>query len=351
MNILLIYILLLLTITTSNALPIFAKKYNISCVSCHTKPPALNKTGKLFMRNGFKLSKSEETSFSLLKKKSFADKKIPLDVLFVGIHDKDNNKDHLMRKVKMHLGGSITDSLSFLGFISTGWFKNTSEIDDRVFDDKTSMYYFQYQAEDSNSVFRVGSMFPLAQFGEIRRAQRFAPFIGRYKKPSNFVNLKKIKGIEYSHYLNDILFLANYGHTVGKEKEEVNLGVNYSYNSIVNFGILYNKYISQESFLFPVEIDINNITINSTLFYNKTKDFRGLENTLIYQLKSMQQIRVMLNTDNKENNAFTLEYNKIFSPTNGITFQYTISASRIEKLKNNKINNDDLYQLSAILAF
>ncbi len=41
--------------TRSQAIPAFARKYSVKCYNCHTIPPALNKTGYMFKRLGYRL--------------------------------------------------------------------------------------------------------------------------------------------------------------------------------------------------------------------------------------------------------------------------------------------------------
>jgi hypothetical protein len=41
------------------AIPAFARKYDLKCYSCHTIPPALNKTGYMFKRLGYRLPPDE----------------------------------------------------------------------------------------------------------------------------------------------------------------------------------------------------------------------------------------------------------------------------------------------------
>ncbi len=45
--------------TPSQAIPAFARKYNVKCYNCHTIPPALNKTGYMFKRLGYRLPPDE----------------------------------------------------------------------------------------------------------------------------------------------------------------------------------------------------------------------------------------------------------------------------------------------------
>jgi len=43
----------------AQAVPAFARKYNLKCYNCHTIPPALNKTGYMFKRLGYRLPPDE----------------------------------------------------------------------------------------------------------------------------------------------------------------------------------------------------------------------------------------------------------------------------------------------------
>ena len=43
----------------AHAIPAFARKYNLKCYNCHTIPPALNKTGYIFKRLGYRLPPDE----------------------------------------------------------------------------------------------------------------------------------------------------------------------------------------------------------------------------------------------------------------------------------------------------
>ena len=55
MPILMLFGYAVLNPTRSQAIPAFARKYNVKCYSCHTIPPALNKTGYIFKRLGYRL--------------------------------------------------------------------------------------------------------------------------------------------------------------------------------------------------------------------------------------------------------------------------------------------------------
>jgi hypothetical protein len=50
---------LVLTPQPGQAIPAFARKYGVKCYSCHTIPPALNKTGYMFKRLGYRMPPDE----------------------------------------------------------------------------------------------------------------------------------------------------------------------------------------------------------------------------------------------------------------------------------------------------
>src|SRR5512132_2331321 len=43
----------------SQAIPAFARKYNVKCYACHIMPPALNKNGYMFKRLGYRMPPDE----------------------------------------------------------------------------------------------------------------------------------------------------------------------------------------------------------------------------------------------------------------------------------------------------
>lgn len=55
-------ILLLLLFDLSSSIPLFARKYNRSCYTCHTSPPMLNEFGRRFQSNGYQLPGTVEST-------------------------------------------------------------------------------------------------------------------------------------------------------------------------------------------------------------------------------------------------------------------------------------------------
>ncbi len=70
----------LLSPTPSPAIPAFARKYNVKCYSCHTIPPALNKTGYMFKRLGYRMPPDEMDGSKPAPKIAELDKDIKFSV-------------------------------------------------------------------------------------------------------------------------------------------------------------------------------------------------------------------------------------------------------------------------------
>ena len=58
----------------AHAIPAFARKYGVKCYQCHTIPPALNKTGYLFKRLGYRLPPDEMGGSEPVPKISYLDR-------------------------------------------------------------------------------------------------------------------------------------------------------------------------------------------------------------------------------------------------------------------------------------
>jgi hypothetical protein len=64
----------------ARAVPAFARKYNLKCYSCHTIPPALNKTGYMFKRLGYRLPPDEMDGTKPAPKIAELDKNIKFSI-------------------------------------------------------------------------------------------------------------------------------------------------------------------------------------------------------------------------------------------------------------------------------
>ena len=61
----------IVSVPTAQAIPAFARKYELNCLACHTAPPRLNSFGERFMENGYQLPGTEDGGIT--GKKNFGD--------------------------------------------------------------------------------------------------------------------------------------------------------------------------------------------------------------------------------------------------------------------------------------
>jgi hypothetical protein len=64
----------------AQAIPAFARKFGLKCYSCHTIPPALNKTGYTFKRLGYRMPPDEMDGSKPAPKISELDKNIKFSI-------------------------------------------------------------------------------------------------------------------------------------------------------------------------------------------------------------------------------------------------------------------------------
>ena len=64
----------------AQAIPAFARKYGVKCYTCHTIPPALNKTGYMFKRLGYRMPPDEMDGTKPAPKISELDKDIKFSI-------------------------------------------------------------------------------------------------------------------------------------------------------------------------------------------------------------------------------------------------------------------------------
>lgn len=55
-----VFLLLTAFCERADAIPVFARKYRTSCVTCHANFPKLNSVGEAFRRNGYQFPMSDE---------------------------------------------------------------------------------------------------------------------------------------------------------------------------------------------------------------------------------------------------------------------------------------------------
>jgi hypothetical protein len=86
---------------TLSAIPVYARRHNVSCVECHSVPPKLNSKGEAFLARGYRLGAGNDRST------------IPLSVWITGRHEDrsaNNLDDVFLPKVELMAGGPMGDS-------------------------------------------------------------------------------------------------------------------------------------------------------------------------------------------------------------------------------------------------
>ncbi len=74
------WLVLVLTPQPGRAIPAFARKYGVKCYTCHTIPPALNKTGYMFKRLGYRMPPDEMDGTKAAPKIATLDKDIKFSI-------------------------------------------------------------------------------------------------------------------------------------------------------------------------------------------------------------------------------------------------------------------------------
>ncbi len=121
---LLFFLLFFLAPNSAEAVPAFARKYNISCTSCHTKPPRLNPFGEAFHIAGFQIPTVQEGE--LLEKRRIG--RIMSETSLLNIFSirttgdlirsysggrQDEISIILPQDLSFYLGGTVTDGISY----------------------------------------------------------------------------------------------------------------------------------------------------------------------------------------------------------------------------------------------
>ena len=97
-------IVLFLFVETTQAVPYFARKYGMSCVTCHVQVPKLNEYGEAFIARNYRLSIDEARPTSAT---------VPFAVWISSRYEKHNSKnveEAFLPKVELISGGPIRDT-------------------------------------------------------------------------------------------------------------------------------------------------------------------------------------------------------------------------------------------------
>lgn len=78
----------IVSVESAQAIPAFARKYDLTCTACHTAPPRLNTYGERFLENGYQLPGTEDGGVT--KKRTLADLSLDDVANFTGVRLRGN---------------------------------------------------------------------------------------------------------------------------------------------------------------------------------------------------------------------------------------------------------------------
>jgi len=93
--------------------------------------PTLNETGKNFLRAGFRFSSGDKTTLNrIINPENGESRAIPLSIMLGGGYD--SGREDFRGKLKLYLGGTITENISLFGMtkdnIGGGSGENSKEL-------------------------------------------------------------------------------------------------------------------------------------------------------------------------------------------------------------------------------
>ncbi len=357
------------------ATPIFASQYNLKCTTCHSMVPTLNKTGLMFMRNGFRFSKNDKTlAEAFLDANSSTDRVIPVHGL-VGISvDTESRSD--VENLNLYFAGSVTNTLSFYSATRSTY---NMPVDNDLFSEANSVAFMQWNPKGDAHALKLGWMDPLAMFSNLNRTMMDTGVMGSgllkkapksivkpewvstpvlpeapgpdataeeiqaynlaimpkqpYKLPVSYAGVGLVKGVEYSYLYNDkALFLVNYGIPSSPsyaDSDDSELTLGFEIRDIIgyNFGLIYMHQeianIETDSYILPIEKEFFNgqLLFQQSFVYKDTNQFEnpyyGSQTTLTYQIDDESQLRAIFSIDQDEaeetGSGFSLTYSKLWN--------------------------------------
>lgn len=99
----------------AEAIPSFARSQNMACSGCHTAVPLLNKAGRDFRENGFRLSRKDEPQ-NIISDALKLDESFPVSAIIVSRpYDEKSSGDRKLRaihEVELMAGGTVAKDVS-----------------------------------------------------------------------------------------------------------------------------------------------------------------------------------------------------------------------------------------------
>lgn len=250
--------ILLLYPASAQAIPAFARKYDMSCTSCHTKPPRLNAFGEAFHMAGYQIPQTQEGEqrgkrqigrihsekelmniFALRTTGNFAES-------YSGGKPPESNLA-FPREIELYFAGSFTDDISYF-FNFSHESRAISGLDAGLFEEKSEFglgkeFFLMFNLGPSgldlshNNMDRPMVMGPMIMVGKIDPSTNFSYATNRQFILDSPGRVNKGSGVIQRYTLTPYAFAAKFfGLSTGDGKSiEVSQAV--LYNTSGDFGI------------------------------------------------------------------------------------------------------------------
>ncbi len=404
-------VLSLLALSTSvptalKATPIFASQYNMKCKSCHSMMPTLNKTGLMFLRNGFRFSNTDETMASkFLDANSSKNRLLPIKGL-VGVNiDSQNRSD--VEKLNLYFGGSVNETVSLYAITRSTYNK---PIDHNLFGETNSRAFVQWNPDGNKHVLKVGWMDPLTMFSNLDRTLMDNALMGSglmkkapnsvikpdwaqqpvlppapgenatpqeiqqynmlkmpkqpYTLPVPYAGVGLVKGAEYSYlHNNKVLFLLNYGipssPSFADDAEDTGLTAGIELQDIAgyNIGAIYNHTelgnIASDAYILPIEKEFfdGQLMFQQSFVYKESDQFEdpyyGSQTTFTYELDDESQMRFIASADKDEAQESSTGYSLTYSKSWSDKYLLHLTGAR----HKSEVFDESIAKLSAYMFF
>ncbi len=289
---------------TSEAIPAFARKYNLTCTVCHTKPPRLNPFGEAFHMAGFQIPMTG--GGETIKKEKIG--RVNLETNFLNIfalrtygnlaesyqesEDRSEFKLTLPQAVELYMAGTITQDISFFFELENELYEIEGVGDDYEMSSKFGL---------GKEFFLMFNLDPYRKklFGKNRNDHKMEHGSVRMMSHGPMIMIGKIDPSTNFSYSTNRQFLLNIPGEVESD-------------TIKQFGL--TPYAFASKFFGMKTGEGNLIEVTKPVLYNTTGDLgvdiHGMMGPFLYQAGAMQGAKSgMSDVNEKKDIYFVGRYN------------------------------------------
>lgn len=269
-----VFIILLSTLSNAvSAIPAFARKNSISCSSCHSAWPALNKTGRAYKENGYRFAPLQVPNITVSDHLKW-DESLPVSVILVARpydkKDSGETKVRALHEAELMIGGPMGENMS-------GFFEMEAEDEDtnaRGLEVGIPLAQLTYnQSEAFNLQFSYGGLMyfdPYNTYTDSRRLTRgHLTTLGSYGGADNGSNLRSghqnitAFGRPVNNVFYGVSFSGSGGDAEGEEPATVMARVAYEITPDIMLGLMSvsgKTRASSSSSFYEIDQDSTSLT-------------------------------------------------------------------------------------------